>query len=244
MKHIACFFLMGTALLLFLGTTYVIQEGGVEVGRWEENDGKDAVEIIDNRIPMRTEADTSEMPDIPAGDSIVLTIDREIQAMVENLLDAAVDEYDAKSGTVIIMHPKTGAIMAMATSPRLDINEYWRFPEVYPGTTPFNRAISQTFEPGSVFKVFTMAAALDSETVDLETTFLDTGYFEYGGIVIRNGFSHELPTEEPSSQTKNKLSVGISLILGESHWDYTLVKPLDDAPLSQAIHMLSSSVGF
>jgi cell division protein FtsI/penicillin-binding protein 2 len=128
----------------------------------------------------------SEMPDIPAGDSIVLTIDREIQSMVETLLDAAVDEYDAKSGTVIIMHPKTGAIMAMATSPRLDINEYWRFPEVYPGNTPFNRAISQTFEPGSVFKVFTMSAALDSETVDLETTFLDTGYFEYGGIVIRN----------------------------------------------------------
>jgi cell division protein FtsI/penicillin-binding protein 2 len=128
----------------------------------------------------------SELPEIPAGDTIVLTLDREIQAMVEKLLDAAVDEYDATSGTVIIMHPETGEIMAMATSPRLDINEYWRFPEVYPGDTPFNRAISETFEPGSVFKVFTMAAALDSETVDEDTTFLDTGYFEYGGIVIRN----------------------------------------------------------
>jgi cell division protein FtsI/penicillin-binding protein 2 len=128
----------------------------------------------------------SEMPEIPAGDTIVLTIDREIQAMVETLLDAAVDEYDATSGTVIIMQPATGDILAMATSPRLDINEYWRFPEVYPGDTPFNRAVSQTFEPGSVFKVFTMAAALDSGTVETDTTFLDTGYFEYGGIVIRN----------------------------------------------------------
>ncbi|MEN8240546.1 MAG: penicillin-binding protein 2 [Chloroflexota bacterium] len=128
----------------------------------------------------------SEMPEIPSGDSIVLTVDREIQAMVELQLDAAVDEYDAKSGTVIIMHPETGEILAMATSPRLDINEYWRFPEVYPGTTPFNRAISQTFEPGSVFKVFTMAAAIDAETVEYKTTFLDTGAFEFGGIIIRN----------------------------------------------------------
>ena len=89
----------------------------------------------------------SEMPDIPSGDTIVLTIDREIQAMVEQQLDAAVDEYDAKSGTVIIMHPETGEILAMATSPRLDINEYWRFPEVYPGNTPFNGQSARLLNP-------------------------------------------------------------------------------------------------
>jgi len=128
----------------------------------------------------------TELPDIPPGASIILTIDREIQAMVETVLDEAVEKYEAKSANAIIMSPKTGAILSMATSPRLDINEYWNFSEVYPGETPFNRLISYTYEPGSVFKIFTMAAALDNGTVTLDTEFFDSGYFEYGGIVVRN----------------------------------------------------------
>jgi cell division protein FtsI/penicillin-binding protein 2 len=128
----------------------------------------------------------SELPDIPPGASMILTIDREIQAMVEGILDEAIEEYEAKSANAIIIDPKTGAILAMATSPRLDINEYWKFSEVYPGSTPFNRLISYTFEPGSVFKIFTMAAALDNGDVTLDTEFFDPGYFEYGGIVVRN----------------------------------------------------------
>jgi cell division protein FtsI/penicillin-binding protein 2 len=128
----------------------------------------------------------SELPDIPPGATMILTIDREIQAMVEGVLDEAIKEYDAKSANAIIMEPSTGAILAMATSPRLDINEYWNFSDVYPGDTPFNRLISYTYEPGSVFKIFTMAAALDSGEVTLDTGFFDPGYFEYGGIVVRN----------------------------------------------------------
>ena len=128
----------------------------------------------------------TELPDIPPGASMILTIDRDIQAMVEAHLDEAVEKYEAKSANAIIMNPKTGAILAMATSPRLDINEYWNFSEVYPGETPFNRLISYTYEPGSVFKIFTMAAALDNGTVTLDTQFFDPGYFEYGGIVVRN----------------------------------------------------------
>ena len=128
----------------------------------------------------------TELPDIPPGASMILTIDRDIQAMVEAHLDEALEKYEAKSANAIIMNPKTGAILAMATSPRLDINEYWNFSEVYPGETPFNRLISYTYEPGSVFKIFTMAAALDNGTVTLDTPFFDPGYFEYGGIVVRN----------------------------------------------------------
>lgn len=74
----------------------------------------------------------------------------------------------------------------MATSPRLDLNEFWRYGEVFEGATPFNRAVSGTYEPGSVFKVLTMASALDSDTVKPQTPFLDTGAIEIGGIVIRN----------------------------------------------------------
>lgn len=128
----------------------------------------------------------SELPDIPPGASMILTIDREVQAMVEGILDSAIEQYDAQSANAIVLNPKTGAILAMATAPRLDINEYWNFSEVYPGNTPFNRLISYTYEPGSVFKIFTMAAALDNGDVTLDTQFFDPGYFEYGGIVVRN----------------------------------------------------------
>lgn len=128
----------------------------------------------------------SELPDIPPGASMILTIDREIQGMVEGILDEAIKQYDAKSANAIVMNPQTGEILAMATSPRLDINEYWNFSDVFPGDTPFNRLISYTYEPGSVFKIFTMAAALDNGDVTLDTEFFDPGYFEYGGIVVRN----------------------------------------------------------
>jgi len=128
----------------------------------------------------------SELPDIPPGASMILTIDREIQGMVEGILDEAIKQYEAKSANAIVINPQTGEILAMATSPRLDINEYWNFSDVFPGDTPFNRLISYTYEPGSVFKIFTMSAALDNGDVTLDTEFFDPGYFEYGGIVVRN----------------------------------------------------------
>ena len=134
-----------------------------------------------------------ELPDIPSGASLVLTIDREIQAMVENTIDEAKEKYDASSATVIVMEPKTGEILAMASTPRLNLNEYWLFDELYPTPknaddppVPYNRAISQSFEPGSVFKIFTMAAALDNGTVERETIFFDPGYYKVGGITINN----------------------------------------------------------
>jgi cell division protein FtsI/penicillin-binding protein 2 len=128
----------------------------------------------------------AELPDIPPGASLVLTIDREVQAMVEEELDKAVELYGASAGTVVIMNPQNGEILAMASTPRLNLNEYWRYEEIYPDSTPFNRATSKSFEPGSVFKIFTMASALDNGSVKPDTTFLDTGVFQVGGITIKN----------------------------------------------------------
>ncbi|MFU8772626.1 MAG: peptidoglycan D,D-transpeptidase FtsI family protein [Anaerolineales bacterium] len=127
-----------------------------------------------------------ELPEIPIGAGLVLTIDREIQAEVESILDQALVRTGSEAGTIVVMDPKTGEILAMSTTPRLDLNEYWRYADVYPGATPFNRAVSKAYEPGSVFKVMTMAAALDQGAVTPSTTFLDTGSIEIGGIYIRN----------------------------------------------------------
>jgi cell division protein FtsI/penicillin-binding protein 2 len=130
--------------------------------------------------------DIVELPTVPPGVSLILTIDREIQAMVEEVLDNAVDANGAESGTIIITDPRNGEILAMATTPRMDPNAYWTYKDVFPSPTPYNRAVGQTYEPGSVFKVLTMAAGIDSNTVEPGTPFLDTGTIWVGGIAIHN----------------------------------------------------------
>jgi len=139
--------------------------------------------------------DVMEIPEIPHGASIILTIDREIQARMEEIIDRAIMNSGSSSGTVIVMVPKTGEILAMATTPRADLNLSSKqildeYPTLnvdgYDVQTPFNRAIMQTYEPGSVFKVFTLAAALDSGAVTPETEFLDTGVVNVGGMTIYN----------------------------------------------------------
>lgn len=126
------------------------------------------------------------LPEVPAGASLILTIDREIQVMVEKKLDEAVKENEAESGTVIVIDPRNGEILAMATQPRINLNRYWETEDQFTNQTPFNRAVSETYEPGSVFKVVTMSAAFDEGTVNKETIFNDSGRFEYGGSVIFN----------------------------------------------------------
>lgn len=126
-----------------------------------------------------------ELPDTPNGASLVLTIDREIQVAVEEVLDNALMETGAYAGTIVVMSPRTGEILAMASSPRLSLDEFWRVKEVFPDGQPYNLALDG-YEPGSVFKVITMAAALDSGTVVPETEFVDTGSIVVGGRTIYN----------------------------------------------------------
>jgi cell division protein FtsI/penicillin-binding protein 2 len=127
-----------------------------------------------------------DLPDIPDGTSLILTIDREIQASVEKILDDSIDSSGAESGTIVVLDPKTGEILALATTPRLDLNEYWQYGNVFKKSTPFDRGVSQAYEPGSVYKVLTMAAALDTGAVKPKTQFLDTGVIEVGGAYIYN----------------------------------------------------------
>lgn len=127
-----------------------------------------------------------DTPSVPPGVSMVLTIDREIQAMLEEIADKAMEENEATSATILVMDPRSGEILGMASTPRLDPNEYWTYGEIFPNPTPFNRAVEQTYEPGSVFKVLTMAAAIDAGIVTPDTPFLDTGVIMVGGIPIYN----------------------------------------------------------
>jgi cell division protein FtsI (penicillin-binding protein 3) len=121
---------------------------------------------------------------VPAtGQALTLTIDEVIQYIAEKELEEAVDHARAKSGTIIVMEPRTGAILAMAVSPRFDPNavasltaDRWR-----------NRALTDTYEPGSTMKVVVAAAALE-ERVMMPGSML---FGENGRMAIANTTIHD-----------------------------------------------------
>src|SRR3989337_1809208 len=102
-------------------------------------------------------------------------------------LGEAIESSQAEAGQVIIMDPRNGEILAMAAYPSLDPNHYepWlvRAEEDEAGITP---AVAAQYEPGSTFKVLTMAAALSAGSVRPDDVFVDTGVIEVGGVPIRN----------------------------------------------------------
>ena len=127
-----------------------------------------------------------EIPHAPDGTTLILTLNRDLQAAAEDILDTALGTYGAQDGIIAIMSPQTGELLAIATSRRMDLNEFWNYEVVYDNATDFNPAISKTYEPGSVVKVLTMAAALDSGVTTPNTTYLDTGSVLVGGVTIQN----------------------------------------------------------
>jgi len=127
-----------------------------------------------------------EIPKVPNGTNLVLTVNRDLQAKVESILDQALVNYGAENGTIVVMNPRDGEILAMATTPRLNLNNYSDYFLLFDDGSQYNSAIGTSYEPGSIFKVLTMAAALDTGTVRPETTFMDTGAIQVGGITIQN----------------------------------------------------------
>jgi cell division protein FtsI/penicillin-binding protein 2 len=120
----------------------------------------------------------------PASD-VRLTIDRYIQEATEQALDAAIEKNGANGGSIIVMEPKTGAILAMASRPsfklsQLDLTDETKM-DLYR-----NRAVTDLYEPGSVMKVVTMSTAVDLGLVTPNTTYEDTGMAYVGGYAIEN----------------------------------------------------------
>lgn len=117
------------------------------------------------------------------GEDIFVTIDQTIQSRAEKILNDAVTEHKAKSGLVIVSDPKTGAILAMAGNPSFDPNSYGKTKDQ---SDFLNPTVQSVYEPGSVFKLITMAAALDSGKVSPDTEYVDSGSVKLNGFTIRN----------------------------------------------------------
>jgi cell division protein FtsI (penicillin-binding protein 3) len=108
------------------------------------------------------------------GGSLQLTLDRTVQGLVEDELHKAIKAHRADGGTIIVMDPYTGAVLGMASGPGFNPNTYGsvRDPSVF-----VNPAIQSQYEPGSTFKIITMAAGLDSRVITPKSSFNDTGSF-------------------------------------------------------------------
>ncbi len=137
---------------------------------------------------------------IPAenGRDLVLTIDRSLQFMVEQKLSAAVGKYGAESGSVVVVEPQTGAILALANFPTYDPSDPFLNTELAAQIESAesgeqsaksaeqwkNGAISETYEPGSVLKALMMSAGIDTKTVEPQTTMIDSGPITVSGYTI------------------------------------------------------------
>ncbi|MGI6332194.1 MAG: penicillin-binding transpeptidase domain-containing protein [Zhaonellaceae bacterium] len=127
------------------------------------------------KILIEFDATNREIPEavhryIPPedGNSIVLTIDETIQYIVERELDNLIAQTQAKSATIIVMDPKTGGILALGNRPTYDPNKYAESPQ----DTWRNIAVSNSYEPGSTFKIITAATSLEEAVTSENDRFL------------------------------------------------------------------------
>jgi cell division protein FtsI (penicillin-binding protein 3) len=121
------------------------------------------------------------------GNSIVLTIDKKIQFLSERTLEQTVKKYQAKSGMALVMKPSTGELLAIAHYPGFNPNNYG----ISHNGTYRNRAITDAFEPGSVMKVFTVAAALENGFTPKSIFFCENGQYRIGKFTIKDTHPRE-----------------------------------------------------
>jgi cell division protein FtsI/penicillin-binding protein 2 len=146
-----------------------------------------------------------------SGQGFVLNIDRNIQAEAERIIKAGVENAKAVSGSVVVVDPNTGAVKAMANYPTYDPNSYGK---VNNYDVFRNDVVSNQFEPGSGFKVITMAAGLDSKKVNFESTYSDPGSVKIDGATIYNAEKKKYAEPQTMLQVIQKsLNTGVIYVL-------------------------------
>ena len=129
-----------------------------------------------------TISDTETKPAIP-GDNLILTIDKNYQAILEEELRSGLDTYKGQSATGIIMDPNTGEILALANIDDYDPNNYGKYSDFQRK----DRAITDTYEPGSTFKTFSLAALLDAgKCKEDEVVNVENGKYKFKNTYIRD----------------------------------------------------------
>lgn len=146
------------------------------------------------------------------GGDIVLTIDRTIQFVACDMLRKGVERFEAEGGSLVVMDPKTGRIMALCNAPDFDPNTYGEVEEV---EVYNNSAIYEAYEPGSVFKPLIMAAALDVGAVTPTSLYHDYGEVPVDDYVIRNSDLEAHGTVTMTQVLEKSLNTGMIYVMRE-----------------------------
>lgn len=155
-----------------------------------------------------------------AGLNVKLTLDMGIQAIVEEELDAGLKEFEAQKGAVILMDPKTGEILAMASRPHFDLNRRENIAE-----NGFNYAIQTIYEPGSTIKIVAASGALNEGLVTPQTSiFCHNGFYQGKGFIVKD--------DHPASS----LSVEGVLQKSNNNGAYSLGRQLGSKRFYQYLH--------
>lgn len=209
------FYPQGTMLAQVLGFSTVDNQGveGLERSMDEDLRGKPGKRVTQRDAKGR-EIKAFEIKSQPVvdGNRVVLTIDQHLQYLTEKALERAFKQWKAKGAWAIVMDPKTGEILAMANQPGFDPNHYANVG----ADAKRNRAITDMYEPGSVFKIVAASGALNEGVVTPGTTFFcENGKWNYGFKVLRDVHPYGvLPMTEVIVKSSNIGTVKIALKMG------------------------------
>ena len=158
----------------------------------DELNGEEGSRLVERDAIGRviTFSDEETKTAIP-GDNLIITIDRNYQTILEEELKLGLQKYKGRSATGILMDPNTGEILALANMDDFDPNNYWKFDDYQRK----NRSITDTYEPGSTFKAFTMAALIEEDKCDEdELVNVENGKYKFRNTYIRDTHSNQYLT--------------------------------------------------
>lgn len=144
------------------------------------------------------------------GADLILTIDRIVQYITEKKLQEQIEKHQADSGSAIVLNSQTGEILAMASYPNFDPNQYFEEEK----TEIFNNPnISYCYEPGSIFKIITFAAGLEEREISPETTYLDEGFVKIGPHLIKNAADKVYGKQTMTEVLENSINTGAIFVV-------------------------------
>ncbi|MBT8382515.1 MAG: transpeptidase family protein [Ignavibacteria bacterium] len=186
----------------------------------DELNGENGARLIEKNavgeiISVSDEQTKNQIP----GNDVYLTINRDYQAILEDELKVAVSSYSAESAVGIIMNPSNGEILALANLNDYDPNNYWKYGDF----ERKNRAITDVYEPGSTFKVFTLSALFDKEEcIETETLNVENGKYKFRNAYVNDTHKFNKLTVKEIFEESSNIGVAklVQRISDDTYYDY------------------------
>lgn len=193
----------------FIGSDGQTEKGmyGLEAAREEILRGKDGkVEQERDARGRWISISDRTVQDAQHGADLVLTINQTMQFEVERILRETIEKHSADSGTIVVMEPGSGKILALANRPTFNPNEFSKVEDISVFANP---AVSSPYECGSVFKPLTVAMGIDSGKINPDSTYVDKGVVSEAGYDIRNSDYKSYGTQTMTQVLEKSLNTGM-----------------------------------